>query len=552
MQQPPSAERWDDLCALLDEEDHPGRFSEASAYALAHLTRWPDALRRLPGRWLDRALKRDDLRGLELVRVIELEPSVGRLGALIERLESLGQPPKLHTLGCAHHALSPSIIERLDAHPSLSCIKALRVESAHLPMPDDEIVAALGRCANLRLQELTLDGVRSDGESWRALAMAPAFRGLARLSLSGTNIKDHALERLLRGENARKLRALDLSETAISAQTLAQCLDSQALPRLSELKLWGLIGAEGDALARAIAQTRHASLHRLNLEATGLSDEGLALLLEDERWTQGLVELELGHNELGPQSLETLLKSPLHQLHRLTLNDTAVNHEDRWSSAREGSLSALTAINIERTDLGARGLQGILRAAPKLETLRLGQNPLTDEGLASLGAHTTSIKRLGVAYARLTTEALKRELGAGALGALEELDLSHNGLDDGLIQAFIAGAGAQLEQLNLSYNQLSSEALVGLALSHIPHLTSLELTGNPIHDHGVIAFVSSKSARRLKRLRFGPRRWSLAAVHAISASKQLGRLEALDLELGQLTLEQRQRLAQAPHLPPCW
>ena len=141
-------------------------------------------------------------------------------------------------------------------------------------------------------------------------------------------------------------------------------------------------------------------------------------------------------------------------------------------------------------------------------------------------------------------------MDAPPLRALEALALGSNPIGDESVAALTrAGQLEQVRTLELSYCGLGDEALVSLAMGRLEALANLSVVGNAISDHGVIALVSSMSARRLHTLHVGPRQWSMAGIKALALSPRLRRLERLDTWRSDLTPEQAQLLARSPYLP---
>ncbi len=95
----PSAQRWEEMCAVFDGWPWEGHgLDVAVEYAMAHLRRWPEALRVLPERWarLDDWGQIDPR--LDLVCVSNPKQGVGYLAAMT-RPDFFEPFEKVHTLG---------------------------------------------------------------------------------------------------------------------------------------------------------------------------------------------------------------------------------------------------------------------------------------------------------------------------------------------------------------------------------------------------------------------------------------------------------------------
>ena len=91
LQGPPAQQTWQNLCAMLEQWDEETFGEVALSYALDHLRRWDDAIRRAPRRWLDRARAGKPPIFLRLARSVDLHQS----GISDDELSALARIPAM-------------------------------------------------------------------------------------------------------------------------------------------------------------------------------------------------------------------------------------------------------------------------------------------------------------------------------------------------------------------------------------------------------------------------------------------------------------------------
>jgi Ran GTPase-activating protein (RanGAP) involved in mRNA processing and transport len=118
--------------------------------------------------------------------------------------------------------------------------------------------------------------------------------------------------------------------------------------------------------------------------------------------------------------------------------------------------------------LGARALCEILDAVPKLTSLTLDDNRLSD----------------------VDAQILVRALAdSGRADGMSKLSLSHNEVGDGTAKLLSEGALPNLEHLHLKNNCIADEGAQALANAQWPKLSRLSLANNAFGDEGVEAIA---------------------------------------------------------------
>lgn len=299
-----------------------------------------------------------------------------------------------------------------------------------------------------------------------------------------------------------------------------------------------------------------------------------------------MVKIDLNNSRIGDlvaQELLEALADRSEQCHRLAQQYSfkslplalASRQSERDMSLNGGTLTWLSLQGCELSDASANAIDRLLRTTRTLRVLRLGYNELTavaiesmmsglaaNESVRSLDLHGNQLgergaQRLGVALQR--NGALRKvrvgfnEIGdAGFMGLckafaldrsmLESLDVSHNLIGSGpmerLAEMLSAGGSG-----STSSGGSSGGSMLSSAGKSVCRLKSLDLSWNPLADHGVqllaSALVSNTSLRRLAL-----RHVELTHVSATLLLESVAMNDTLlELELRNNAIENMQALA---------
>ncbi|XP_026104167.1 NLR family CARD domain-containing protein 3-like, partial [Carassius auratus] len=215
--------------------------------------------------------------------------------------------------------------------------------------------------------------------------------------IGAQNTADEVLQKLL--PVIKESRSVQLSYCGVTDEgcaALASALRSNP-SHLRELDLIGnKLGASGVKLLSYLLKDTHCTLETLWLSDCGVTDEGCAAVASALRSNPSHVRgLSLSGNKLGVSGvklLSDLLKDPCCKLETLRLKDCEVTDEGcaALASALRSNPSHLRDLNLSVNKLGASGvklLSDLLKDPRcKLETLWLYNCGVTDEGCAALAS----------------------------------------------------------------------------------------------------------------------------------------------------------------------
>ncbi len=221
---------------------------------------------------------------------------------------------------------------------------------------NDRLLAALRELPDLRLLLLARTSVSDAG-----LAVLKAMSQLTVLAL-GEKITDKGIAAL---RPLKRLKDLDLSDSAVTAKGLASC------PRLPQLERLILSNTPLGKTAMA-SLNRFPHLHYLMLGGPVGSDESQAL-----SHLAGLQELDVSQAQVAEDAIRWLARIP-------ALTTLYLNPE-----IGDAGVAALTgAKHLRRLDLTGTRVTSLamqsLATMPRLEELALGQTAVTGEGIAAL------------------------------------------------------------------------------------------------------------------------------------------------------------------------
>ncbi|XP_020292807.1 leucine-rich repeat-containing G-protein coupled receptor 6-like [Pseudomyrmex gracilis] len=201
-------------------------------------------------------------------------------------------------------------------------------------------------------------------------------------------------------------------------------------------------------------------LEHLNIRHTGITS------LPGDAFAENLYlrELSLADNELGHLDIEETLGHNLHSLQSLDLSNC--NLQDRLSEEAFRNASVLRVLNLSGNPMFASDLTAVLRHLPKLHKLSLSN---------------CNLRRLPNAF--------------HLLEHLEELDISHNPLNDAFIR--LLNPLKSLEYLDMSYCNLGHVG--SQTFAQMTFLKKLILSGNEIYtlEEGLFANLTSLQSLEL-------------------------------------------------------
>ena len=401
LHEPPSASAWNRLCAILEvHAQHPERMSQrVLPYALQGLKRWPDALRVCPRRWLEDRAYTWVL--VSLTRCVHL----------------------------ARAGMDDQGLRRVLSKPPISSVRVL---------------------------DLRHNWVRALGA--HHVSVSNTLTNVTHLFLGYNQIADEGAQSILESGRLGALTHLDLMRNGLSANALAYAPEQSALlERLQALNMghnW--LGERGAELlgARTWAHLRH-----LNLHANALGDVGCARLFEHPERFAALEHLDLGHNNLGPRSAQTLA----------------------WQLPHE----RIKTLSLQDNRLGTRGLHHLIESTrlKDLQVLDVRRNQLPSDGLRAFEdiTHLRGLRGLYLDDNLLDARGVRALRNAPCLGGLHTLSLGRNALDDAAIEAL-----CQLEcvrhvhTLNLEGNRLGSDGCAALARAPFGQLRQLNVRANDL------------------------------------------------------------------------
>ncbi len=260
-----------------------------------------------------------------------------------------------------------------------------------------------------------------------------------------------------------------------------------------------------DGQARAIQLIQNAKLLGNNFLDLGLLNLK-EIPGEIEELSEFLEELNLGRSyatdegiqySKGPRGLNTISVESLHGL--ANFNKLTKLHLDGCSVGDEGAkviaetLPQLVRLNLNTCKIGDQGLKATVSKLKSLESLRLENNQITDGGMSIFEVEESPIKLLVLLNNKVTDQGVSF-LSHKFLPKLRTLDLGINQLsDDGA--TFLAQNLKKLERLSLSSNKIGDEGTTSIG-GNLKSLTSLDLARNRVGSKG------AKAIGKLKELRY--------------------------------------------------
>jgi uncharacterized protein (TIGR02996 family) len=286
-------------------------------------------------------------------------------------------------------------LEQLVASPHLANLKSLRLPTNNL---GNEGIFALTRSASLSaLEELDFSS-QSRHERYihdpviRAAGMGALMgcSGLARvrsLTLSGNDLSRDGLRALLRSPHTGALKELFLRDCRLDGQAMAEFRDTLPALRLETLDLGDNIlkdlGAECVATAPCLRELKALRLDRCEILQTGAR-----LFAKKASFLGGMRQLDIGHNHFGPAGLAALLERGPASLHTLRMRDNDLFNEGAELLARSQASDGLLEVDLSQNNLGPAATQALGESAHlrKLLVLRLADNSINESAAAALAA----------------------------------------------------------------------------------------------------------------------------------------------------------------------
>jgi uncharacterized protein (TIGR02996 family) len=323
---------------------------------------------------------------------------------------------------------------------------------------------ALARSKHLeQLQWLTISAAFLTPTAIRSLGNALWFRNLQSLWFDDT-LASVAFEELCRLEAFPRLHTLGFmrayirSQHTFSSPACRAFASSGTFPALTRLTLCE-VGVEQ---ALTLLRAPWLRLAYLDLGGCGIQDQG-AEALAAAPWVGSLRYLRLWSNSLDPDGVVAIAGCrKLTQLKFLDLGNSAPGVRGLRALATNPALRGLLDLDLASSDAhNTRLTSGHFHdflakiKMPKLRNFSLFGRPVGPKAVKLLTAEKFhALTRLNLRSCNLTNAAVATLLAAPSLQNLIELDLSNNGLHEGLRALASASTMPRLSSCNLRDNRI--------------------------------------------------------------------------------------------------
>jgi len=361
MNEPYSAQIWDQVCAWVQEFEGDELKARVLPYMDGHLRRWTDEQRVVPRTWLQRLIEDQGVPWMPVAKAL-----------IAHRVQ----------LKSRRHWIKQSYeISRILERSELRHIAVIDFSYSWFAPQD---LAAFKASPHLdQLFRLVLRGVTlEDGVVWGTLFDATSMPELASLDMSSCKLDDEDAERLVYAKNFGELVELSLWDNHLTRHAMVALGEA---PRTANLQILDLgrnpLGQPGlEALG-------HRGLRALRLDQTQLGDKGAEWLAS--AGFHELEELNLWKNAVGDDGVAALAASPsLGGLHMLNLGRNDVGDAGAMAIAESSVLTELRELNLfgnRISDAGAFALAGSPNLA-HLDALHIKDNAMTSRGEAALAS----------------------------------------------------------------------------------------------------------------------------------------------------------------------
>ena len=297
-----------------------------------------------------------------LKQAVDAAQSPDAIIQILQKAVGTGDLAKVERLSLAHRGFNAAQVGQLCAileeagHHSPNGL-ALR----HLNLADNPIgdagVEWLAQAKHLApLNELNLSDADVNEAGAEALAGAHHLTALTHLDLGGSRLQLAGARAIAGAQHLRTLEHLNLARAALGVGGAEAIVLAQQFKSLRYLSFQCCY--TGNALAQAVAEAKHLSLHTLILLDNSIDHEG-ARALAGARHLSSLQDLTIGHNPLGDAGVEALARSPyFRQLKHLELMTTPSRGRGRRSARKSWPIQISGVSEFRRQQHRRRGSAG--------------------------------------------------------------------------------------------------------------------------------------------------------------------------------------------------
>ena len=356
------------------------------------------------------------------------------------------------------------------------------------------------------LTELNLNDNKSKSEELApAISLLVAKNHLLKiLALSDNGLADDGIINISQSLHKHsKLKALNLQNNNITekaAEALASVISNNS--GLEQIYL-GNNQLHLGVTTIATALKNISSLKVLDLSNNNITEQATVELAAAIRINKSLEILWLNGNHLGSSTVVVVnALREISSLKELNLNDNK-NTSKELASAISSVVTKNKSLEILALSDNGLAYDGVIKVAhslckhPKLKTLNLQNNNITDkaaEALASITSSNSGFEKLYLGNNHLQLGVIKIVRELKNISSLKVLDLSNNNITEQAADelAAVIRINKSLEKLSLDGNHLRSSIVVVVnALQEISSLTVLHLNDNKNRSEELGTAISS-------------------------------------------------------------
>lgn len=209
-----------------------------------------------------------------------------------------------------------------------------------------------------------------------ALAEWKGLKSVRSLSLTGSDVRNEGLRRLLQSPHAAGLKSLSLRGGRLDGAAMAEFANANKKLKLETLDLGENILSDSGAEHLAAAECL-SNIKNLRIDRCEIPEVDAVHFAEKASFVEGLRILEAGHNHFGNATLKVLLERASTTLHSLGLRNNTLTNEGVALLADLPASNMLLELDLGENALTSTSAKvlGATENLLRLLVLRIGDNP---------------------------------------------------------------------------------------------------------------------------------------------------------------------------------